>query len=108
MKRLKTPYLIFGFIIGIILISISVYLMGGGHGSYTFANKTFPIPMLIAVLSGKIGFTSIIISFLQYPIYFWTIFIQKSRKGEIIALTIISLIHILAIMTFNSIESNQF
>ena len=108
MKKNNLTYLIFGFVIGLILIAISVYLMAGGHGNYNFANKAFPFSMLIATVNKEIGIIPIILSFIQYPLYFWLIFVQKTMTKEIIALSIIVVIHFIAITAFKYIDSNQF
>lgn len=51
-----------------VLLLISVYSFGGGHGDYFAARASFPIPMLLTrFFDGSISLPIIVLAICQYP-----------------------------------------
>ncbi len=100
MKKKITPELI--LTVTIILLLVTVFLMGGGHGTYISAKLFYPYTMILAYLFGSINFLGIIIAIGQIPFYGWILLKRPKFKGYLIA------IHILALLICFSINDTNF
>ncbi|MFI2742752.1 hypothetical protein ACG2LH_08435 [Zhouia sp. PK063] len=56
-------------IITILLLFLTIFLAGGGHGTYIPAKLIYPFTMLIAEFKHKIGIVGIILAVIQIPTY---------------------------------------
>jgi hypothetical protein len=87
---------------------LAVFSTGAGHGDYGFARGLFPIAMcLTAFVTGSIGFASIALALLQFPLYGSGIgyFATVSRKALLIAIAIVAVLHFIAFIACSSSSS---
>ncbi|EAQ50878.1 hypothetical protein MED217_15085 [Leeuwenhoekiella blandensis MED217] len=56
-------------IITILLLFLTIFLAGGGHGTYIPAKLIYPFTMLIAEFKNEIGIVGILIAIIQIPTY---------------------------------------
>ncbi|WP_196887297.1 hypothetical protein [Aureivirga sp. CE67] len=75
------------------LLILSIFFMGGGHGTYFFGKLFFPIPMIIAGINDRITDLAAWIAVLQIPIYGLSMYSVRHKKWKIVGLGIL-LIHI--------------
>ena len=94
MKKV-TPELI--ITVTIVLLLVTIFLMGGGHGTYVPAKLFYPYTMILAYLIGKINFVGGLIALGQIPFYGWILLKKPKWKGYIIAIHIITILICLSI-----------
>jgi hypothetical protein len=80
------------------LLVFSIFYMGGGHGTYSFAKISFPFGMLGTLFNKEITDFFMILGLLQFTIY--GIIIDKSRNQPISVLMIFILHFILVGVLF--------
>lgn len=76
------------------LLVVSIFFMGGGHGTYFFGKLFYPVPMIIAGMNDRITDLAAWIAVLQIPIYGLLLYSVRHKKRKIVGLGIF-LIHIL-------------
>lgn len=54
---------------GLLLMSLSALVAGGGHGTYVPALVLSPVAMIAAIMTGSIGSPSVVLAAIQFPIY---------------------------------------
>ncbi len=87
---ISIPLTVFGII-------ICVFLMGGGHGTYTPTIYLFPYAMLTALLEKTIGPTSIILGLIQFTVYGLIFDLTKTTKRALLFKVTLLLLHGLTI-----------
>jgi hypothetical protein len=68
---------------------------GAGHGDYVAARALFPLPMLLAVVEGRIGWFSGSLALLQLPLY-GALLGWSLRRGTPILPILLALLHLAA------------
>lgn len=84
-----------------LLLTMAVFAMGAGHGTYIPAMGLFPFGMLGIIWQDTISLPFIIISVLQYPMYGYIIdkvILTKQTKFAIPGLLLIHLILVVIII----------
>lgn len=71
------------------LLVISIFFMGGGHGTYLFGKLFYPIPMIISGINNRITDLASFIAIIQMPIYGLIIFYYRKTKWKLIGTGII-------------------
>lgn len=89
-------------IITILLLVLTIFLMGGGHGTYVPAKLFYPFSMIIAGFTNKIGVLATILAIVQIPIYSLAVYKKPNLKYYIIG------IHFIAIIICFSINKSSF
>ena len=87
-----------------VLLLISVFFMGGGHGTYFFGKLFYPIPMIIAGMKDRITDLALWIAALQIPIYGLCLYTVRNRNWKIVGLGLL-IIHIVLFFTAMNIAS---
>lgn len=82
-------------ILTLVLLIVTVFTMGGGHGTYFFGKLFYPISMIIAGLNDKITEFAIWMAILQIPIYGVILYLIRDKTWNSIGIGILFLIHIL-------------
>lgn len=81
-----------------ILLVISVFFMGGGHGTYFFGKLFFPIAMIIAGKNGQITETAVWLAISQIPVYGLIIYFFR-KSGWKLAGGLLFVIHFFLVIT---------
>jgi hypothetical protein len=89
-------------ILTLALLIITIFSVGGGHGTFVIAKIIFPFSMLLAYVFNKIGIISMLLAILQIPIYSYLYKSKPNGKYFIIGL------HILAIILCFILKSETF
>ncbi|WP_405397549.1 hypothetical protein [Maribacter sp. Asnod2-G09] len=89
--------------ITILLLFLTIFLAGGGHGTFLPAKLFYPFSMILAGLKDEIGTLEIIIAVIQIPVYGLIINMKKSNWTY----SVIGL-HILAVIICLMISSQAF
>ena len=87
-----------------ILLIISVFLMGGGHGTYFFGKLFYPIPMIIAGINDRVTDLALWVAVFQIPFYGLILYLARHKNWKIVVLGIL-IIHIILFFTAMSIAS---
>ncbi|PZO30064.1 MAG: hypothetical protein DCF13_04450 [Flavobacteriaceae bacterium] len=75
-------------IIGLLLLLINFFVIGGGHGYFELLFITFPYPCLLLNIFDEINLFGIFLFLIQYPIYGY--FLDKNcEKIKSVTLSII-------------------
>ena len=86
--------------ITVLLLILTIFFAGGGHGTYLPAKLIYPFTMLLA--KSEIGTVGLIIAVLQIPIY--AIILEKKPKWKYYLISV----HLLAIIFCLSIKNSSF
>ena len=95
-------------LIGTGLFFLSVFLMGGGHGSFLPAKLFFPYTMLSTAFTGSINGGFIVVALIQFPSYGILIVSGKRYGYQNYVLGILIAIHILALLLSLNYSSETF
>lgn len=82
-------------LLGIPLLFIAVFFMGGGHGTYIPAMGLFPFGLLSTVLFDRITMPFVVLGIFQYPIYGFIIDKARKTDNNKVVLPILILLHII-------------
>ena len=89
-------------------VMICVFLMGGGHGTYTPTIILFPYAMLMAISEKAIGQTSLVLGLIQFTAYGLIIDLTKeARRGLLIGI-ILFLLHSLTTVFVLALRGETF
>ena len=61
------------------LLFLTVFLAGGGHGTYLSAKLIYPFSMILAGFKDEIGTLEIVMAIIQIPIYALIIYLKKPK-----------------------------
>lgn len=84
----------------VLLLTIVVIFMGGGHGTYLPAKIIYPYTMILAIIEEQINTFSTIMAMVQIPLYAYLYFKKKRSFYFAIAMHIIA--SIIAVMMVSS------
>ena len=86
--------------ITVLLLFLTIFFAGGGHGTYLPAKLIYPFTMLSA--KSEIGTVGLILAILQIPIY--ALILEKKPKWKYYLIGV----HLLAIIFCFSIKNSSF
>ena len=86
--------------ITVLLLILTIFFAGGGHGTYLPAKLIYPFTMLLA--KSEIGTVGLILAVLQIPIY--ALILEKKPKWKFYLIGV----HLLAIIFCLSIKNSSF
>jgi len=89
-------------IITILVLVITIFSVGAGHGTYIIAKVVFPYTMIIAQLRNNIEIPGILIAIFQIPIYAYIA--NKKSKWTYVLIAL----HCLAIIACFTLNSSNF
>ncbi|WP_299797143.1 hypothetical protein [uncultured Maribacter sp.] len=75
----KVPAIIITITITILLLFLTIFLAGGGHGTFLPAKLFYPFSMISAGFKDEIGTFEIIMAVIQIPVYGFIISMKKSN-----------------------------
>lgn len=87
-----------------VLLIISVFFMGGGHGTYFLGKLFYPIPMIIAGINDRITDLALWIAVLQIPTFGLCMYAVRHRNWKMVGLGIL-IIHIILFFAAMNIAS---
>lgn len=90
------------FVITVLLLVLTVFFAGGGHGTYLPAKLIYPFTMIIAEFKNEIGIFGIILAVFQIPVY--ALIIKRKPKWKYY----IAGIHFIAVLIALSINRGAF
>lgn len=90
-----------------LLLLIALFCMGGGHGWYEPAVVLFPFSLFTLNFDQFSGIITIIVAFIQFPLYGLLIDKLQDKFYKKVILTTVFLIHILLVVRILMIDWNE-
>ncbi len=95
MNRFTFGNILATIILTLTLLMLSIFLAGGGHGTYLPMKFFFPYSMIIAICLKKINLIAMILGIIEIPIYVFILSLKNKWKYLIIIFHIIAVIFVL-------------
>ena len=92
MANIKLSWTVKLSIIGLLLLLINFFVIGGGHGYFELLFITFPYSCLLLNIFDEINLSCIFLFLIQYPIYGY--FLDKNHEKIKIVMLSIMIIHL--------------
>lgn len=93
-----------GFALGVLFalpaLFAAILSAGAGHGDYVAARALFPVSMLLTLVEGRIGYFSMALALLQFPLYGALLEWTKVRRNYLPALVVAAVHLVAAIVSF--------